>query len=62
MIMTACAIHYFKYKYENIFVSRVNQRDSMQEQQQTVNNAHMLPKHQAVVFLQDRQMSKVVNL
>ena len=61
MIITACAIHYFKYKYENIFVSRMSEQEYSQEQQHA-NNTHMHPKQQAVVFLQDKQMSKVVNL
>lgn len=61
MIITACAIHYFKYKYESIFVSRMSEQEFNQEQQRT-NNSHMLPKQQAVVFLQDKQVSKVVNL
>ena len=61
MIITACAIHYFKYKYENIFVSRMNEHEYMQDQH-GANNAHMLPKNQAVVFLPDKQMTQVVNL
>lgn len=59
--MTACAIHYFKYKYENIFVSRMQRQESIQEQQ-SVNNIQIFPKQQAVVYIPEQQLTKVVNL
>ncbi|XP_065056314.1 uncharacterized protein LOC135684609 [Rhopilema esculentum] len=62
MIMTACAIHYFKFKYENIFVARMHEQENMQEQQQSLSSMQMFPKQQAVVFLPEKQVTKVVNL
>ena len=61
MIITACAIHYFKFKYESIFLSRVRQHESVQRQDND-SIIQLYPKQQAVIYLPDKQTSKVVSL
>ncbi len=61
MIITACAIHYFKFKYEGIFLSRVRQQETGQ-QQQNGSVIHLHRKQNGAVFIQQRQLSEAVSL